>query len=87
MSNNISIDLYNRQPVRLELCLEPFGHGVEMQAGMEYRIVSVETEYRIEFGPDLIIVYLEDVFEYKIFERPYSTDFQNPGDWQLVVEY
>ena len=53
---------------------------------MEYRVESIETEYRIEFDNDTVILYLAYRFGPKVFQRPYSADFKNPPVWELVED-
>ena len=83
----IGIEFFNRQATKLTLWIEVACIEVELETGMEYRVESDETEYRIEFDVQWVTLYLAYRFGPKVFKRLYSTDFQNPGTWELVVDY
>jgi hypothetical protein len=83
----VGIEFFNRQATKLMLWIELACIEVELEPGMEYRVESIESEYRIEFDNDLIVLYLQYRFGPKVFQRLYSTDFKNPGVWELVADY
>lgn len=87
-SNNIvGIEFFNRQATKLTLWIELACIEVELETGMEYRVESDETEYRIEFDGQWVILYLAYRFGPKVFKRPHPTDFINPGAWELAFDY
>ena len=83
----VGIEFFNRQATKLELWIELACIEVMLEPGMEYRVESIETEYRIEFDSDRVILYLQYRFGSKVFQRPYSTNFRNPEVWELVEDY
>ncbi|GAB2871534.1 hypothetical protein GCM10027044_37260 [Hymenobacter ruber] len=84
----IGIEFFNRQATKLMLWIELACIEVALETGIEYRIESDDTEYRIEFNDgESVTLYLQYRFGPKVFKRPYSTDFKNPGDWELIEDY
>ncbi|MBF9238807.1 hypothetical protein I2I05_15500 [Hymenobacter sp. BT683] len=83
----IRITFFNRQATKLTLWIELACIEVELEACMEYRVESDETEYTIHFDGQFVVLYLENRFGPKVFKRPYPTDFINPGDWELIEDY
>ena len=85
--NIIGIEFFNRQATKLTLWIELACIEVELEMGVEYRVESDETEYRIEFDGQWVTLYLAYQFGPKVFKRPYPTDFRNPEIWELLVDY
>jgi hypothetical protein len=82
----VGIEFYNENATSLTLWIELACISVELVPGMEYRIESDETEYRIEFGGSQVTLYLQYRFGPKVLQRPYSKDFRNAPPWELVVD-
>ena len=83
----IGIEFYNRTATRLLLWLELCCEQLELQPGVEYRLESTETEYRLEFTDELITLYYQYRFGPKILKRPHSPEIHNPAAWEVVEDY
>ncbi len=83
----IGIEFYNPQATKLTLWIELACIAVELETTMEYRIESDETEYRIEFSGDQLILFLQYRFGPKVLKRPYSPGFKNNAPWKVEIDY
>lgn len=91
MNSNVvvGIEFANRQATKLLLLLwiELACIEVELVPGMEYRVESCETEYRLEFEEAVVTLYLAYQFGPKVFQRPIAADFRYPSTWELLEDY
>lgn len=82
----VGIEFYNRTATKLLLWIELSCDELELTSDTEYRLESLETEYRIEFDQDCVIIYYQYSFGPKILKRPASKEIRNPAPWELVVD-
>ena len=83
----VGLEFYNRNPRKLSLWLEACCEEIELLADYEYRLESIETEYRFEIEEDLMVLYYQGEFGPKILRRPCSKEPRNPLQWELVADY
>jgi len=83
----VGIEFFNEQATKLLVWIEPACIELELERGIEYRVESEATEYRIVFDRDSIVLYLQNRFGPKVFKRPYTDDFRNKGKWELEEDY
>jgi hypothetical protein len=82
----IGIEFYNRTATKLLLWIELSCDELELITDTEYRLESPETEYRIEFDKDYVVIYYQYSFGPKILKRPASKEIRNPAPWELVID-
>ena len=74
----------NPKRVWVELtCIE-----FELDKQTEYKILTHDKFFRIEFDSDnSIIFYLQYSFGCKLFKRPVSDEMRNPNEWILDLDF
>lgn len=82
----VSLEFCNRTATRMQIWLELCCEELDLQPGIEYRLESPETEYRLEFRTDLIVLYYAYRFGPKILRRPYVAG-SSLLPWELVADY
>jgi hypothetical protein len=82
----VGIEFFNLQATKLTLWIELACLEVELLPGIEYRVESEETQYRIVFNAEEVILYLQYRLGLRLYQRPYSDDISQPGIWELVQD-
>ena len=82
----VGIEFFNRQATTPSLWVAMACVDIELLPGIEYRIESEETEYRIEFEANQVTLYLQYRFGPKVLKRAYSNNFRNAAPWELVID-
>lgn len=80
----VDIEFANRTNRKKKVWVEPTCEEFEIDRNTEYRIVSHDKFFRIEFdSDDSIIFYLQYSFGFKLYKRPVSEEVVNPNSWIL----
>lgn len=79
----VDIEFANRANTKRRVWVEPTRVEFEVDGRTEYRIVTHDKYFRIEFDGERIIFYLQLSFGFKLFKRPLSTEPVNPHEWKL----
>lgn len=80
----VDIEFANRSGRPKKVWVEPTCQEFEIDCNTEYRVVSHDKFFRIDFdSDDSIIFYLQYSFGFKLYKRPISTEIENPNDWIL----
>ena len=80
----IDIEFANRTDREKVVWVEPTCVEFNIGANTEYRIVTHDKFFRIEFDSnDRIIFYLQYSFGFKLYKRPVSEEVHNPNNWIL----
>jgi hypothetical protein len=78
------IEFANRTDQKKVVWVEPTCVEFDIDAHTEYRIVTHDKFFRIEFDSnDSIIFYLQYSFGFKLYKRPVSEEIPNPNSWIL----
>ena len=80
----VDIEFANRTDRNKRVWVELACQEFEIDPNTEYRIVTHDKFFRIEFDSnDSIIFYLQYSFGFKLYKRPVSEEIKNPHDWIL----
>ncbi len=80
----VDIEFANRTDQKRGVWVEPACIEFELDAHSEYKIVTHDKFFRIEFDKDdRIVFYLQYSFGFKLFKRPTSQEVINPNEWTL----
>ncbi|MFY0602198.1 MAG: hypothetical protein JXR03_21155 [Cyclobacteriaceae bacterium] len=83
----VDIEFYNRTGKLTNIWIEPSCQSIDLEKGMEYKVVSHDRFFRLEFDEDnQVIFYCQYSFGCKIFKRQSSKDIQNPNEWELEID-
>lgn len=83
----VEIEFGNRTDEKKTLWIEPTCVEFELDAQTEYKIITHDKYFRIEFDKDdLIVFYLQYSFGFKLYKRPTSKEIINPNDWILDID-
>jgi hypothetical protein len=82
----VAIEFYNSNDTFRTLWIEPACIELVIDNETEYRVVADETEYRIEFTKDIIILWLQYRFSPKVFKRTFKSGVGNQ-EWILEQDY
>ncbi len=82
----VEIEFHARNNIPIAIWVEPSCQNIDVEPGFDYRLVTWENCFRIEFDIKIgIILYLQYSNEYKLYKREYSRDFGKEKEW--VLEY
>jgi hypothetical protein len=79
----VDIEFSNRTNTKRRVWVEPTRVEFEIDSHTEFRIVTHDKYFRIEFDGDRIVFYLQLSFGFKLFKRPLSKEAVNPNEWKL----
>jgi len=80
----VDIEFANRTDRKKRVWVEPTCAEFEIDANTEYRIVTHDRFFRIDFdSDDSMIFYLQYSFGFKLYKRPTSKEVKNPNGWTL----
>lgn len=80
----VDIEFANRTDQKKTLWVEPTCTEFELDAQTEYKILTHDKFFRIEFDKDdFIVFYLQHSFGFKLYKRPTSKEITNPNEWIL----
>lgn len=80
----IEIEFANRSDEKKTLWIEPTCVEFTLDAQMEYKILTHDKSFRIEFDrEDFITFYLQHSFGFKLYKRTASKEVKNPNEWEL----
>ena len=78
------IEFNNRTGELINIWVEPSCQEIDLEKGFEYKVLTHDKSFRIEFDIDnQIIFYLQHSFGFKLYKREYSSDYKNQKDWIL----
>ncbi len=84
----IDIEFVNSTNEKKRVWVEPSCVEFEIDANTEYKILTHDKFFRIDFrSQDLIIFYLQYTFGLKLYKREISTEIRNPNKWILDQDY
>jgi len=80
----VDIEFSNRTNTLTNIWVEPACTSIDLHKDTEYKIVSHDRFFRIEFDKDnQVILYLQYSFGFKLYKRPSSADAVNKNEWLL----
>ena len=83
----VDIEFSNRTGKLVNIWVEPSCQSIDLEKGMEYKIVSHDRFFRLEFDDDnQVVFYCQYSFGCKIFKRPSSSEVTNKNDWELEID-
>lgn len=83
----VDFEFSNRTGNLVNIWVEPSCQLIELQKGTEYKIVSHDRYFRIEFDEkNQVIFYCQYSFGCKIFKRPSSNEIKNENEWELEID-
>jgi hypothetical protein len=84
----VDIEFANRTDKPKRVWVELICIEFELDKQTEYKILTNDKSFRIEFDSDnSIIFYLQYAFSCKLFKRPISDQIRNPNDWILDLDF
>lgn len=82
--NLIEIEFANRTDVEKFVWVEPACISIKLDANTEYKVVSHDKTFRIEFDEkETIVLYTQFSFGFKLFSRDISPTAINNKEWVL----
>src|ERR1700761_6357714 len=82
----VEIEFANRTNTIKHVWVEMACVDLELDAQTEYKIVTHDKFFRMEFDTDGgIIFYLQYTFGFKLYKRPTSREVKN--SWELYIDY
>lgn len=82
-----TIEFANRNDGKKYVWVEPACVELELESHTEYQIITHETDFRVEFDNNRIVLYLQYSVGFILSSRPTSSEITNPNSWSLVVDY
>lgn len=83
----VDIEFSNRTGKLVNIWVEPSCQSIELEKGIEYKLVSHDSFFRIEFDDEnQVIVYCQYSFGCKIYKRPSSDELKNENEWELEID-
>ena len=83
----VDIEFYNRTGNLINIWIEPSCQSIDLEKGMEYKVVSHDRFFRLEFDEkNQVILYCQYSFGCKIFKRKSSKEIKNPNEWELEID-
>jgi hypothetical protein len=79
----VDIVFANRTDNKKIVWVEPTCVEFEIDENAEFRIVTHDKFFRIEFDNDRVIFYLQHSFGFKLYKRSTSEEIVNPNSWIL----
>jgi hypothetical protein len=80
----VDIEFANRTEQKKTLWVEPTCTEFELDTQTEYKILTHDKFFRIEFDKDdFIVIWLQHSFGFKLYKRPTSKEVINPHEWTL----
>lgn len=80
----VDIEFFNRTNALKNIWVEPACTSIDLDNDTEYKIVTHDRFFRIEFDKDnQVIFYLQYSFGFKLYKRPASDDVTNKNEWVL----
>ena len=80
----IEIEFFNRTRNVMNIWVEPTCVSIDLVDNMEYKIISHDKSFRIEFDKEgQIIFYLQYSFGFKLYKRTTNGEIINKADWIL----
>ena len=80
----VDIEFANRTDQKKKVWVEPACTEFELDSQTEYRILTHDKFFRIEFDKDdFIVFYLQHSFGFKLYKRPTSKEVINSNEWTL----
>lgn len=81
------IEFANRSKTAKQVWIEPTADELELDAETEYKIITHDKFFRIEFDADGdLTFYLQYAFGFKLYRRPTSGELKNPHKWELFLD-
>lgn len=82
-ANLVDIEFANRTDEERYIWIEPSCEEIHLKSDKEYRVVTHDKSFRIEFDKDTIVFYFQYSFGFKLYNRPTSIEIPNPNEWVL----
>ncbi len=83
----VDIEFANRTERKKKVWVELACEEFEIDSLTEFRIVTHDRFFRIDFdSDDSIIFYLQYSFGFKLYKRPISNEIKNPHSWLLEYD-
>ncbi|WP_152560146.1 hypothetical protein [Hymenobacter sp. IS2118] len=80
----VDIEFSNRTNIFINIWVEPLCLSIDLDKDTEYKVVSHDRFFRIEFDKDnQIVFYLQHSFGFKLYKRASSADILNENEWLL----
>lgn len=80
----VDIEFANRTDKKKTVWVEPACIEFELDTQTEYKILTHDKFFRIDFKKDdFIIFYLQSSFGFKLYKRPTSKEIINENKWTL----
>mgnify|MGYP003579084968 CR=1 FL=1 len=80
----ISIEFINRSSEQRKFWIEPYCVEFEPDANWEFKLISNERSYQLDFDSDATVIWMGD---FQLFKRPTSEATPNPNLWELEIDY
>ena len=82
----VEIKFFNKTNEFKEVWVEPAAISIELDANTEYKIVTHEREFAIEYNSERqLTLWMEHSFGFKIYKRPLGKVDASP-DWELYMD-
>ena len=81
--NLVNIEFANTTDQEKRIWIEPPCEEIYLNADTEYRVLTHDKSFRIEFDAEGIVFYFQYTFGFKLFRRPTSEIIHNPYEWTL----
>ena len=81
-----TIEFANPNDGKKYVWVEPACVELELEGQTEYQIITHETDFRVEFDDNRLILWLQYSFGFKLSSRPTSGEIPNPNTWTLVMD-
>ncbi|WP_207532948.1 hypothetical protein [Desertivirga arenae] len=82
----VDIEFANRTNHKKKVWVEPNCIEFEIDAQTEYKILTHDKFFRIEFDEDQLTFYLQYSFGFKLYKRPASKEIKNTLEWELEFD-
>jgi hypothetical protein len=82
-ANLVDIEFANRTDEERYIWIEPSCEEIHLKSDTEYRVITHDKSFRIEFDKDMIVFYFQYSFGFRLYKRPASEDIPNPHEWTL----
>lgn len=80
----VDIEFSNRTNTLTNIWVEPACTSIDLDKDTEYKIVSHDRFFRMEFDKDnQVVFYLQYSFGFKLYKRASSADVVNKNEWLL----
>jgi len=86
--NIIEIEFSNRTNTLQNIWVEPICLSIELDSKAEYKVVTHDKSFRIEFDEkNQVVFYLQYTFGFKLYKRLTSLEVINGNQWIIDEDY